>query len=357
MNSIQENGTSSYQAKTKAQLFEEVETLQEAVHEKNAEIEELKSELENVRKSKSNSNGLRRELEEKKSEIERLLADFEEAHQGLKNLQRENSSLQETIQEVEEKNQVLEDQAKANQEKHAKEIKGLNAQLETAESQKRQSDQKIKELQKSLDAMKSPAHLAEEAIQPKQEYKGAKSTFRIEIYKRQGELLGRIEHPLSLEKQSFTGVDEAKIIQFISKHLPVSGEPEKSIAEDRKAELEITDFKIMLASGKPLQHVLLKGQSYYFDFNFDSSGIVIGAENPLQFDVSIFGKNMQSGAKLLLGQTRLRYADGGKHAVNIGGVPLPTGTYRLELLVNSKYPDGNPALYNLAAQPGFLYVQ
>lgn len=357
MNSIQENGRSSYQAKTKAQLFEEVENLQKALQEKNIKVEELISELENLRKSESTSNVLQQKLEEKNSEAQHLIANLNEAQQGLKELQFENQSLQQTIQEIEEKNQSLENKLKAIHEEHVKKIKKLSDNLETSESQKQQLALKLKQLEKSVAEMKVTARLPEEASAKNHEYKGAKSTFRIEIYRRQGELLGRIEHPLSIEKASFTGVDEAKIMQFISNHLPVSEEPEKFTAVEQGIGPEITDFKIMLTSGRPLQHVLLKEQLYYFGFDFDSSGILINAENPIQFDISVFGKNIQGGAKLLLGETKLYAKNGNKHAIRINGVPIPAGAYRLELVIKSKYSDGTPAIYNMLAQTGFLYVK
>ncbi|RMD93039.1 MAG: hypothetical protein D6813_04770, partial [Calditrichaeota bacterium] len=146
------------------------------------------------------------------AELQNYKQQLDEANIQIETLQRQ---LKESLDQIKSLEEKLEKQAEADK-------------TEKREFERKQQILKsqIAELKEQLEALESFKGKQETEQENLEELAASKSSFRIDIYPRQGHFQGKIEHLLSKDKKAFSDLDHKTIIGFISEHLPALEEME-----------------------------------------------------------------------------------------------------------------------------------
>lgn len=168
-------------------------------------------------------------------DIQQLHEKLNESQQQLNTTTQELAQLREQTNQFEMKNEALSIQSQrlsAENEKLKKEMTAEREEatelLDEAIKEQQNTEQKYRDLERKLRQLEETRIAEEGRVPPSQviktiepEVTGAPtSTFRLEFYPRQGDYVGKIEHPLSRDKRVLKGLDQKAITDFIAAHLP-----------------------------------------------------------------------------------------------------------------------------------------
>ncbi len=186
---------------------------------------------------------------------------MDEKSNGIKNGRKTKAQLQEELN----KTWVERDEARDL-------LKVKESRLAECQKQRQQAEVTVESLQEKLAEYESEQAQIEQAQEEEmieesketvsEDIPASKATFRIDLYPRQGHYQGKIEHPLTRDKQVFSGLDKEVILEFISKHLPQPEEEEKLISQTLELsptekpvlqEITFQQLKRTVETGHPLQ--------------------------------------------------------------------------------------------------------
>ena len=149
-----------------------------------------------------------------------------EKSNGSRNGRKTKAQLQEELDKTREERDEAQDLLKVKENR-----------LAECQKQRKQAEVTIENLQEKLAEYESELAQTEQAQEEEvieeseetasEDISASKATFRIDLYPRQGHYQGKIEHPLTRDKQVLSGLDQKVIAEFISKHLPQPEEEEK----------------------------------------------------------------------------------------------------------------------------------
>jgi len=382
----QKNGTSD--KRTKAQLLQELRKVEKELAATRLELEDREGKLDSLNE-----------------DIERKMAELAEAKTSLEEKTQESRRLQETLAE-----QQAQLDAHDDEEEHQREMEGLREKLAQAESAREQAKLELREserqtqkqkkdidqLEKQLRKLEAKSTPADSASIP-----ASASTFRIDMYLREGQLSGRIVHSLSRENKAFSGVDASTIQHFISTHLPqVDSDtsvpaPELEIAsaaapipavvaedggerlaprqpsfdpmggdwhplEEKSAAQSERISRLSVFKESPHQPTTLLHASDSFNLlmAFDFSDAPLPEALPLNYNVSVYAKRIGSrNERPRVGQFQDRVPETRATVASVlSAQPLPKGDYRLEAVVTVQQLDGTPVPYAATVEGGLIQV-
>ncbi|RMF58041.1 MAG: hypothetical protein D6748_09830 [Calditrichaeota bacterium] len=308
----EKKASSNGDKRTKKQLLEELDSLQE-------ELRNTKQELKDCYQRAEVVEGQEQQVETLKAQIEKL--------------QQKTTSLEKVLAEKESRIKTL------MQEKS--EAIELSALLETEVNEKTTEMEALREQLQRL-----------EAGEPTQsDVKAAKSTFRIELYPREGSFQGRIIHSLTGDRKTFQGPGFQVVENFINAHLPAEQpQPAASSAESVKLEnngnghVDSQEYYLFTCLGD--EEILTSVIEQYEDFKIvmtfpedvfqDSEGedVVLNAE--------VFATSIQCPESYSLGKISkvLRNTEFASLALEIPAGVLEPGFYRLESRITCQTPEG-----------------
>ena len=187
-----------------------------------------------------------------------------------------------------------------------------------------------------------------------EEISASKATFRLDLYPRQGHYQGRIEHLLTQDKKPFSGLDQEAIMDFISSHLPHIEEFEPPVVPPPTEQAELSQTSIRLTLTVPNQ-VVPHDQSFQIQLTLDLT-TVAPRDLPLGYQVAIYAKCLEGGTRQILDQFEDTITSAKVVALDMNvKVPQP-GTYRLEVVLTTRLPEGTPAPYTAFVEDGFLQI-
>jgi chromosome segregation ATPase len=218
--------------------------------------------------------------------------------------------------------------------------------LENYKEQVINSNNKIKNLEVELDKFRSIHNDIDTSETPS-------ATFRIDIYKRQGEYNGRIIHTISQNKKAFQTIDKNIINSFIMDHLPKI-EDQNDVPKEAQAEEKLSSDKLVL--------------------DFDIKDSDIKANQPFDIRLSVdkgtktddlskfnclidfYARDMYTGAVTkILSKQSMPTLD--KELLFVEKAhPLPSGTFRLEGAVFFRSKDGKPTPHLAKSPERFISI-
>lgn len=222
--------------------------------------------------------------------------------------------------------------------------------VQDLQSEKANSDEltkKITKLEKELAKFKMPADDIDSSETPS-------ATFRVDIYKRQGEYNGRIIHTISKDKKAFHGIDVDLLSDFIQEHLP-------KIEDQNDVSKESSDEKEAMAHRLSVDiNVAQKDIRANKPFNVQLSinrGALAEKVKTLNGVVEFFARDIVSGKSTTLLRKNLAPSNRQEMLFNEVAHPLAPGTYRLEGAVFFRSKEGRPTPYMAASPTRLVNVQ
>lgn len=284
-------------------------------------------------------------------------------------LQEELSKVQDALKKQE--NEISECRGKLQQaQDELANLKELHAKLNLAEDAERrlqvsethehQLVERVLELEKVIEFLKGK-FVAEDhwdkAIS--KDILSQKASYRIDLYRYQGQYQGKIEHILTKDKKAFTGLDGIAIIEFMSRHLPqVEDKVEKTephVARPISPGETVEDFIDSERISGPLQRLsdlriipvgadtpittLSQNQIFEVHVNVDLTDMTMPQDESIEKTLTIYAKRL-GGPHEIIGEARSIPISSGKRTFKMIGKSLPVGAYRLEAFLTFNRPPG-----------------
>ncbi len=294
-------------------------------------------------------------LDDREAEIAALQQELAQAQATIKTLNRQLQELQETLQER---------------------SSTIEAEQTSTGASEEGVEQRIAELERENEELRSALSQFKETEAPLQEaVPAAKATFRIDLYPRQGNYQGKIEHLQSKDRKVFSGVNREAIFDFVSGHLPALENDPEDYSSSRDASTpvavavappytkpqfaglpRICDFQIVpLDQGKPVS-VLRREQPFHVHLTLDLTEIE--AERSLLFDyrISLYAKNLETGQSMVIGQMQDRVPSSNQYQIDAQFPGLQVGSYRIEAMVNFSLLNGEPTPVAAFQESNLIHV-
>ncbi len=181
---------------------------------------------------------------------------------------------------------------------------------------------------------------------------GPSSSFKINIYPRQGHLQGKIEHPLTRDKKAFSGMDDQTILQFISNHLPQSEVEVKTSTMP-----QLVDFKTVPVETNIKSRIIKQGRPFQIKMKLDLSAIKIKTKGAILCTIDIYAKLLSDGDKMKIASVQKDISTIKILDLAITVDALSEGAYKLETFITSTtLPQKKPAPITGFYDNGMLYV-
>jgi len=232
--------------------------------------------------------------------------------------------------------------------------------LQVSETHEHQLAERILELEKVIEFLKGNFVAAEhwdKAIS--KDILSQKASYRIDLYRYQGQYQGKIEHILTKDKKAFTGLDGIAIIEFMSRHLPqVEDKVEKTephVVQPTPQGETVEDFIDSGGISGPLQRLsdlriipvgadipittLSQNQIFEVHVNVDLTDVIVPENESIEKTLTIYAKRL-GGPHEIIGEARSIPVSSGKRTFKIIGKSLPAGAYRLEAFLTFNRPPG-----------------
>jgi hypothetical protein len=183
-------------------------------------------------------------------------------------------------------------------------------------------------------------------------YKGI--SFEIVFVLKDKQIEGTITHTLTGKKIPFSGLDQIAITQFMKGYLsrleksvekmPVEEQPQQihEFAEVQKeetravprGEMRTRGFGVIPSGATQPTEILQEGQPFQLQWSFDPPAMSDMEGEQLDYRVLIWGKNLDSGQRLTIGEKKGQAVFGSSLTAHMPSEPLPPGMYRLEAKSN-----------------------
>ncbi|MGD8461631.1 MAG: hypothetical protein PVH27_14845, partial [Desulfobacterales bacterium] len=232
--------------------------------------------------------------------------------------------------------------------------------LQVSETHEHQLVERISELDKVIEFLKGKFEAAEhwdKAIS--KDILSQKSSYRIDLYRYQGQYQGKIEHILTKDKKAFTDLDGSAIIEFMSRYLPqVEHKVEKTEphvaqsippgetvedfidAEHISGPLQLlSDLRIIPVGADTPTTTLSQTQIFEVHVNVDLTDVIIPEDESIEKTLTIYAKRL-GGPHEIIGLTRSIPISSGKRTFKMIGKSLSVGAYRLEAFLTFNRPPG-----------------
>jgi prefoldin subunit 5 len=286
----------------------------------------------------------------KKTKLQ-LQEELSEVQDALKKQENEISECRGKLQQAQDELAHLKElQAKLN------EAEGAERRLQVSETHEHQLAKRISDLEKVIEFLKSKFKAAEQWDKAISKHiLSQKASYRIDLYRYQGQYQGKIEHILTKDKKAFTGLDGIAIIEFMSRHLPQVEKTEPHVAQPISPGAKVEDFVDSEHISGPLQRLsdlrvvpvgadtpittLSQNQIFEVHVNVDLTDVIIPEDESIEKTLTIYAKRL-GGPHEIIGEARSIPISSGKRPFKMIGKSLPVGAYRLEAFLTFNRPPG-----------------
>ncbi len=319
-------------------------------------LEELDKTAAALQSSESELQQAREQLDQMTQEVSQVKAELDELKQLNQELRSQNESLDRRLRQAEEDS--------------ARQAEAAKTEKREAERRRLQYQTEIERLQRTIAVLQEeePSRAEHPEEHMPEDFAAAKASFRIDLYPRQGQYQGRIEHTLTRDKRAFRGVDQEAIAEFISSHLPtmeaevsqtaaVEEPPESTAAESSQARPPLmTEAKILAARSPRPTRVLHSGEPFAVWLTVNPADLVAQTETPLSYKAALYAKRLGGGEHRLIGETLGAVKSADQLTIHVDCVDLPPDLYRLECMVTFQQPEGEEVSAGTFLRCGLLQV-
>jgi hypothetical protein len=315
--------------KSKQELQQELTETQETLQKQETQLEECTHELQRVK--------------DQLGDVEDLQAKLVAAEKRLARLK-----------ELEKSNDELKARLRKSEQDASNQVENFKKGLEVSERERSGLMEKIGQLEKEIDSLKSQPDAGEPHEEDITEPIAiSKSSFRIDIYPYQGHYQGKIEHLLSKDKKAFKGLDQNAIKEFISRHLPSPDENhkdakpsgafrialEKSDEKDAKATVpNLSELKIIRPDTESSCRTLYHDQSFQVRAHFDLAEFNLDTKGPVEHQIIVYANSLEGKPRYTVAQAKGTIRSRDEATVRMMGAAPPEGTYRLGAFVTLSSP-------------------
>lgn len=356
MNSSKKRKGSRNNGKTKSQLQQELAQAHNTLRKQETELMAYQEELQQTRAALEPLEELQAELDSTKEQL-----------RALWKIKEENEKLRKQLQTLEENALIQAEEA--------------GRKLRDSENRNLELEGKIQELGKTIDSLQDKLAVSEEREETiSEDIPSPKASYHIDLYPHQGHYQGRIEHLLTKDKKVFTGLDQAAIFEFISRHLPqiergaektkptpvqlkpavekVEEPPLEKVleAERMPGEVRLSDLKVIPVGSDRPSTVLRHDQPFEVFITLDLTNIVLPSEGSVEQTVTIYAKPLGGGSHQIVGEARGILKSAEESSLKMEAKALPAGTYRLEASATFDLPTGAPVPFGSYLKGSLLYV-
>lgn len=290
-------------------------------------------------------------LEEQLQKIEDLKEDSVQLKKKVDNLQLRNQIMQSENNDLKEETQKLKSDAE-------KADENINTARREAERQAISLSKKNNELREKITELEQKLENATkiESIDP-EEMQTSASNFWINLYQEGGEFRGKIEHPFSKDRKGFTGIDQKIIIDFIKSHTPRLEESANGAVSSAEMASPKTPRKISVQPNiRVVSQIVRPREPIRLDFKLDLSAFQNQIQSSLTWNLYIFAKPLQGGKMQQISEFHEKTGMTGVIERQVNASALPAGSYRLESILTSNTPEGDPAPFSSSDKIGLLQV-
>jgi TolA-binding protein len=253
------------------------------------------------------------------------------------------------LKELEKNNDELKARWHKSEEDASEQVEKIKKALEASEKERSGLMEKIGQLEKEIDSLKSQPGVGEpyekDITEP---IATSKSSFRIDIYPYQGHYQGKIEHLLSKDKKAFKGLNENAIKEFISKHLPSPDENHKEakpggafrVAEEKSDEKvvnaalpNLNELKIIRPDTESSCRTFYHDQSFQVQAHFDLAEFNLESKGPVEHQIIVYANSLEGKPRYTVAQAKGTIRSRDEATVKMMGAAPPEGTYRLGAFV------------------------
>ena len=290
----------------------------------------------------------------KKTKLQ-LQEELSEVQDALKKQENEISECRRKLQQAQDELAHLKElQAKLN------EAEGAERRLQVSETHEHQLAERISELEKVIEFLKGKFEATEhwdKAIS--KDILSQKASYRIDLYRYQGQYQGKIEHILTKDKKAFTGLDGIAIIEFMSRHLPQvedkvektephvarpipPGETVEDVIDSERISgplQRLSDLRVVPVGADTPITTLSQKQIFEVHVNVDLTDVIIPEDGSIEKSLTIYAKRL-GGPHEIIGEARSIPISSGKRTFKMIGKSLPVGAYRLEAFLTFNQPPG-----------------
>ncbi len=331
-----------------SQLQTSLETQNAELKKNNAKLQKTECDLKRV---KAELTKTKSKLRKANGQISQLRTDLKETANTASNSNEEDNRL---AQEMEELRAIL--QNKTDEVNQLKKLLEERSNEATETLSNKEPDIEKAELLLKIDQLEKIVSALDKKLQDARststrqfpEEKITKAAFRIDLYPRQDDIHGKIIHLLSNEKQAFTGLDKAAIVNFISNYLPQESSREKQETEiPPKPEIKLKRFPrlknlqtVLDVSGEPSK-VIYRDQPFNVKLSIDLADAALKLAGKLSYSAEIYAKPLSGGATKVLGGKENMIQSSGNITLKILPEALTPGIYRLWADVSLKEKESN----------------
>ena len=242
-------------------------------------------------------------------------------------------------------------------------VEDADKELRGSETHEHQLAERILELEKIIEFLKGKFEAAEHWDKAVfKDILSPKASYRIDLYRYQGQYQGKIEHILTKDKKAFTGLDGTAIIEFMSRHLPhveeIVEKTEPHLAQPIPSGKTVEECVDSVHVSRPQQRLsdlmiipvgtdnpittLSQNQTFEVHVNVDLTDVIMPDDEPIEKTLTIYAKRL-GGTPEVIGESHIIPTSTGKSTFKMIGKPLPVGAYRLEASLTFNRPPGMSA--------------
>ena len=337
---------------SKEQLEKELLEMKENMREQGIELKKAKAEIGVLESKMLDQEELQNKLKTLEEDLEAITQEADQNSKKMKLLIDENNELKRMREELSLQNKKLKgemEQIKTDSTENQRTI----MQLREVEKQNIKLENKIKQLEKTISQLdikyenEAEIGMSEPAL-----IDTPSTSFRIDLYKRQGNYQGIIHHYLTKQKATFTGIDQEKIFQFISQHL---SKPVKALQTEQEPHKPHEKTTVPIEMEFP-DKIVFHNEPFKIKMKLDMTEIPVKRYAPITCDVSILARSLLGGDRRTIVSTQDTVQTNEVVRLETVSSGLAEGMYRLESFITFRLPDGKPAPFNTFSKSGLVYV-
>jgi len=203
---------------------------------------------------------------------------------------------------------------------------------------------------KKLAEGKHAAEMSHQPNQPSESQHYATFTIQLLLDAKNEVRRTRVKHIQSGEESTWAGWEEQPLVRFLVQHaglrLPdgesVSPEtlpvPEPGIPVELTGELQMAELVALAKDTGSPWHVFSHGEPLNLRLAIDATEVMTTAEAPLACTALIYAKCLGNGPEQKVGEARATVTPAEVLALNVEGIPLDPGTYRLKANIELSAP-------------------
>jgi hypothetical protein len=192
-------------------------------------------------------------------------------------------------------------------------------------------------------------------------------SFSIELLLDQNNTVRRTKvlHVQSMVEDAWAGWEDARLLNFIKENADLNlmtqsealfNEPEKSIPESATispqkmgpsnfgfaGQMHMADMVVEVAEKKGGQHFIYSSQPFTIILTLDLTDLQVPRDTPFGYSATIYAKKVGGGSRQVIGSSTGEFLPNDKISLDVSGIQLSSGVYRMEAFVELMPPVKSP---------------